>query len=164
METKSNTQEIFDAGITVTEKAAQRLAAVMEAEDKKGFGLRMEVTSGGCSGMNYNMSFEKEQKEFDKVFESKSCLAFNDIAPKTPIHVLVIPKGEYVSFQDFSQKASAEEQHNFFKTVGEIAEKLNLPQDGYRLIMNTNKNGGQEVPHFHVHILGGKPVGPMVCS
>mgnify|MGYP000132570147 CR=1 FL=1 len=70
METKSNTQEIFDAGITVTEKAAQRLAAVMEAEEKKGFGLRMEVTSGGCSGMNYNMSFEKEQKEFDKVFEN----------------------------------------------------------------------------------------------
>ena len=64
METKSNTQEIFDAGITVTKKAAQRLATVMEAEDKKGFGLRMEVTSGGCSGMNYNMSFEKEQKEF----------------------------------------------------------------------------------------------------
>ena len=79
METKSNTQEIFDAGITVTEKAAQRLATVMEAEEKKGFGLRMEVTSGGCSGMNYNMSFEKEQKEFDKVFESNGLKVFCDL-------------------------------------------------------------------------------------
>ena len=74
METKSNTQEIFDAGITVTEKEAQRLAAVMEAEEKKGFGLRMEVTSGGCSGMNYNMSFRKEQKDLEKVFEYFQCL------------------------------------------------------------------------------------------
>ena len=79
METKSNTQEIFDAGITVTEKAAQRLAAVMEAEDKKGFGLRMDVTTGGCSGMNYNMSFEKEQKEFDKVFNSQGMQIFCDL-------------------------------------------------------------------------------------
>ena len=76
---ETNTQEIFDAGISVTKKAVQRLSAVMEAEGKKGFGLRMEVTSGGCSGMNYNMSFEKEQKEFDKVFESNGMKVFCDL-------------------------------------------------------------------------------------
>ncbi|MEA1881965.1 MAG: iron-sulfur cluster assembly accessory protein [Candidatus Marinimicrobia bacterium] len=76
METQTKTQEIFDAGITVTEKAAKRLSAVMKVEGKKEYGLRMEVTTGGCSGMNYNMSFEKEQKEFDKVFESQGMKIF----------------------------------------------------------------------------------------
>ena len=79
MDTQTNTKEIFDAGISVTERAAQRLAAVMEAEGKKGHGLRMEVTTGGCSGMNYNMSFEKEQREFDKVFESQGLKIFCDL-------------------------------------------------------------------------------------
>ena len=72
MDTQTNTQEIFDAGISVTERAAQRLAAVMEAEGKKDHGLRMEVTTGGCSGMNYNMSF-------DKVFESQGLKIFCDL-------------------------------------------------------------------------------------
>ena len=79
MAIQSNTQEIFDAGITVTEKAAQRLSAVMEAEGKKGFGLRMKVTTGGCSGMNYDMSFEKDQEEFDKIFESQGLKIFCDL-------------------------------------------------------------------------------------
>ena len=76
MDTQTNTKEIFDAGISVTERAAQRLAAVMEAEGKKDHGLRMEVTTGGCSGMNYNMSFEKEKGEFDKVFESQGLKSY----------------------------------------------------------------------------------------
>ena len=73
------TQEVFDAGIAMTEKAAERLSAVMEADGKKGFGLRMEVTTGGCSGLNYNMSFEKNEKEFDKVFESQGMKIFCDL-------------------------------------------------------------------------------------
>ena len=72
-------QEVFDAGIAMTEKAAERLSAVMEADGKKGFGLRMEVTTGGCSGLNYNMSFEKSEKEFDKVFESQGMKIFCDL-------------------------------------------------------------------------------------
>ena len=76
MEKQTNTKEIFDAGITMSKKAAERLAAVMAAEGKKGFGLRMTVTTGGCSGMNYDMSFEKEQKEFDKVFNSQGMKIF----------------------------------------------------------------------------------------
>jgi len=79
MDTQTNTKEIFDAGISVTERAAQRLEAVMESEGKKDHGLRMEVTTGGCSGMNYNMSFEKEQGDFDKVFESQGLKIFCDL-------------------------------------------------------------------------------------
>ena len=75
----ATTKEIFDAGIEMTKIAADRLAAVMEGEGKKGFGLRMEVTTGGCSGLNYNMSFEEKQKEFDKVFESQGLRIFCDL-------------------------------------------------------------------------------------
>ena len=96
------------------------------------------------------------------VFEDENVLAFQDIAPKKKIHVLVIPKGEYVSFQDFSQNASIEEVASFFQKVGEIADQLGVVEKGYRLIANHSQWGGQEVPHFHVHILGGESVGPMV--
>jgi len=101
----------------------------------------------------------------DKVYEDEYVLAFRDINPKTTIHVLVIPKGAYQDFDDFSRKASAEEMARFFKAVATIArDQLGPDQDGYRLIANTGANGGQEVPHFHVHILGGEPVGPMVAK
>ena len=76
MSKATNTKEVFDSGIILTKKAAERLTAVMKAEGNKGFGLRMEVTTGGCSGLNYNMSFEKDQKEFDKVFESQGLRIF----------------------------------------------------------------------------------------
>ncbi len=79
MENQPDTQAIFDAGISLSKTAADRLSSVMEAEGKKEFGLRMEVNEGGCSGMNYNMSFEKEQKEFDKVFESQGMKIFCDL-------------------------------------------------------------------------------------
>ena len=75
----TTTKEIFDAGIEMTKKAAERLSAVMEADGKKGYGLRMEVTTGGCSGLNYNMSFEQKEKEFDKVFESQGMKIFCDL-------------------------------------------------------------------------------------
>ncbi len=99
----------------------------------------------------------------DKVYEDEHVLAFNDISPKCPVHVLVIPKGEYVSFDDFSAKASEAEIAAFTRAVGEIARAAGVADAGYRLIANAGANGGQEVPHYHVHILGGGPVGPMVC-
>jgi histidine triad (HIT) family protein len=98
-----------------------------------------------------------------KVYEDDHVLAFNDINPKCPVHVLVIPKGAYVSFDDFSANASEAEIAAFTRAVGRIAREQGVADAGYRLIANTNANGGQEVPHYHVHILGGGPVGPMVC-
>ncbi len=96
------------------------------------------------------------------VFEDEKVLAFQDIAAKRKVHVLVIPKGSYTSFQDFSEKAHAEDIADFFQKAGQIAAQLGVAKQGYRLITNHAKWGGQEVPHFHVHILGGESVGPMV--
>lgn len=100
----------------------------------------------------------------DLIYEDNMLVAFKDITPQAPTHVLVIPKGDYVSFNDFVAKSPADAVGSFFKTVGEIAEILGLEKKGYRLITNHSKDGGQEVPHFHVHILGGKPLGKLVAS
>lgn len=99
-----------------------------------------------------------------KVFEDDMVLAFHDIAPKAPVHVLVIPKGPYISFADFSQRASDKEIVAFNRAVGDIARKFDLDAPGYRLIGNIGENAGQEVPHFHVHLLGGRPLGPMLAE
>lgn len=98
------------------------------------------------------------------VYENDHALAFNDIGAKAPVHVLVIPKGAYVSIVDFSQYASAEEQAGFFHAVNEVVQKLGLDKAGFRSIANTGLNGGQEVPHFHLHLLGGRALGPMLSS
>ena len=98
----------------------------------------------------------------DTVYEDDAVLAFRDIAPQAPVHVLVIPKSAYVSLDDFTRNASAEEVGRFFKTVGEIARTLELKQKGFRTIANTGVNGGQEVPHFHVHLCGGRRLGRMI--
>lgn len=99
-----------------------------------------------------------------KVYEDEHVLAFNDIAPQAPIHVLVIPKGEYVSWDDFSSRADAEEIAAFIRAVGNVARQLGLVEPGYRLLANIGANGGQEVPHLHVHIFGGKPLGRMISG
>lgn len=99
-----------------------------------------------------------------KVYEDDHVLAFNDIAPKAPVHVLVIPKGKYVSIADFGANASPAEIKSFFAAVAKIAADLNVDETGFRTIANTGLNGGQEVPHFHVHILGGRALGPMVLE
>lgn len=96
------------------------------------------------------------------VYEDDHVLAFPDIAPKAPVHILVIPKGKYVSISDFGTKASAEEITAFWRAVSKIAADNGLPDQGFRTIANTGLNGGQEVPHFHVHIVGGKRLGPML--
>lgn len=100
----------------------------------------------------------------DKVYEDDYVLAFNDIAPQAPVHILVIPKGQYVSVVDFGAKASAEEVSGFFAAVSKIAEEKGINTDGFRSIANTGAHGGQEVPHFHLHLLGGKRIGVMVSQ
>ena len=97
-----------------------------------------------------------------KVYEDEYALAFNDIAPQAPIHILVIPKGAYVSWDDFSARASAEEITGFVRAVGRIAREAGLVEPGYRLLANVGAHSGQEVPHLHVHIFGGHPLGPML--
>ncbi|MBV1837425.1 histidine triad nucleotide-binding protein [Acetobacter estunensis] len=97
-----------------------------------------------------------------KVFENEWALAFHDIGPKAPVHVLVIPKGAYVSYADFSAKASSDEIVGFTRAVGHVAQMLGLEENGYRLISNVGPHSGQEVPHFHVHLLGGGPLGALI--
>jgi diadenosine tetraphosphate (Ap4A) HIT family hydrolase len=99
-----------------------------------------------------------------KIYEDAYALAFQDINPQAPVHVLVIPKGQYTSLADFGENANAGEITGFYRAVAKVARELNLVEDGFRAIANTGANGGQEVPHFHVHLLGGKKIGPMVSS
>ena len=97
------------------------------------------------------------------VYEDEWVLAFHDIAPQAPTHILVIPKGDYVSWDDFSSKASDTEIAAFVRSVGKIARDLGLPAQGYRLLANTGLDANQEVPHFHMHIFSGKPMGPLLA-
>ncbi len=98
----------------------------------------------------------------DKVYENDHALAFRDINPQAPVHVLIIPKGPYVSSTDFSAKASAAEVASFMQAVNAVAESEGVAENGYRLIANTGTHGLQDVPHFHMHLLGGRPLGRML--
>ena len=96
------------------------------------------------------------------VYEDEHALAFHDINPQAPVHILVIPKGAYVSWDDFSERAAEEEIAGFVRAVGKVARDQGLVAPGYRLLANAGLGSGQEVPHLHVHIFGGKPLGPML--
>jgi histidine triad (HIT) family protein len=96
------------------------------------------------------------------VFEDEHALAFHDINPQAPVHILVIPKGHYVSWDDFTAKASDAEVTGFIRAVGHVAREAGLAAPGYRLLSNIGGHGHQEVPHLHVHIFGGKPMGAML--
>ncbi|PCI31810.1 MAG: histidine triad nucleotide-binding protein [Alphaproteobacteria bacterium] len=98
----------------------------------------------------------------DKVYEDEHALAFHDITPQAPVHILVIPKGDYVSMADFTASAPAELIAGFFRAVGEVARAQGLEQPGYRLLANAGADAHQEVPHLHIHIFGGKKLGPML--
>ena len=98
-----------------------------------------------------------------KVYEDEFAFAFHDINPQAPVHILVIPKGAYVSWDDFSERGSAEEIAGFVRAVGHVARQAGMVTRGYRLLANVGRNGGQEVPHLHVHIFGGGPLGPMLA-
>jgi diadenosine tetraphosphate (Ap4A) HIT family hydrolase len=96
------------------------------------------------------------------VFENEWALAFHDINPQAPLHILIIPKGPYCSFADFSANATDAEIGGFMRAVGAVAKQLGREAPGYRLLANMGEHGGQEVPHFHVHLFGGQPLGRMI--
>jgi histidine triad (HIT) family protein len=96
------------------------------------------------------------------VYEDEFAIAFHDIAPQAPVHVLVIPRGAYVSWSDFSDTASDAEIAGFVRAVGMVARQLGLDVPGYRLLANAGPDSHQEVPHLHVHIFGGRPLGPLL--
>jgi len=97
-----------------------------------------------------------------KVYEDDHALAFHDINPQAPQHVLVIPKGRYVSWDDFSATASDAEIAGFIRAVGKVAREAGMVEPGYRLLANVGPDSHQEVPHLHVHIFAGRPLGPML--
>ncbi len=96
------------------------------------------------------------------VLETEHSLAFRDLYPQAPTHVLVIPKGPYVCFDHFAQTASDAEIVDYVRAVGEVCKMEGVEADGFRLIANAGKNGVQEVPHLHVHILAGRNLGRML--
>jgi histidine triad (HIT) family protein len=98
----------------------------------------------------------------NKVYEDDHALAFHDIRPQAPVHVLVIPKGAYVSWDDFTQQAADAEIAGFMRAVGTVTRQLGVDGPGYRLMVNMGENGHQEVPHLHVHIFGGREFFQMI--
>ena len=98
----------------------------------------------------------------NKVCETRHSFAFHDIAPQAKIHVLVIPKGAYISWDDFSANATKDEQADYVAAIGSTARKLGVDKSGYRVLANHGRDSHQEVPHLHVHILAGQPLGPML--
>ena len=97
-----------------------------------------------------------------KVYEDDWALAFHDIAPQAPVHILVIPKGRYVSWDDFSAQASDAEIAGLSRAIGHVAREAGLVEAGYRVLYNVGMDGGQEIPHLHAHIFAGRPLGRMV--
>ncbi len=100
----------------------------------------------------------------DRVYEDEWAIAFRDVAPQAAYHVLVVPRGAYVSWDDFSARGSDAEIAGFVRAVGVVARDAGLVTPGYRLLANVGAHGGQEVGHLHVHIFGGEPLGPMLYS
>ena len=99
-----------------------------------------------------------------RVYEDEWALAFHDIAPQAPVHILVIPRGRYVSLADFTDKASDAEIVGFWRAVGRVAREAGLEEGGYRALANMGELSGQEVPHLHVHLFAGRPLGPMLAG
>ena len=99
-----------------------------------------------------------------KVYEDEWALAFHDINPQAPLHILVIPTGAYVSWDDFSAKASDAEIGGFVRAVGAVAREAGVIEPGYRLLANVGPDSHQEVPHLHVHVFAGRPLGPMLVT
>ena len=100
----------------------------------------------------------------NKIYEDEFVLAFHDAFPKAPIHALIIPKGKYRNIDEFSAKASDAEILAFYRAVPKVVKELGLDKGGFRTIANTGPDGGQEVPHFHIHIVGGKIIGKMIAD
>lgn len=126
------------------------------------FGFKRETLHMSYDENNIFAKILRGEIPCDKVYEDDHVLAFRDIAPQAAVHVLVIPKGAYVSIEDFGAKAVAEEIKAFFAAVSKIASEQGLSEKGFRSIANTGDYGGQEVPHFHLHLLGGQKLGAML--
>lgn len=99
-----------------------------------------------------------------RVYEDEWAVAFRDINPQAPEHILVVPRGAYVSWDDFSARGSDAEIAGFVRAVGDVARSAGLVEPGYRLLANTGPHSGQEVAHLHIHIFGGRPLGPMLAG
>ena len=99
-----------------------------------------------------------------RVYEDEWAVAFHDISPQAPVHILVIPRSAYVSLTDFVEHASDGEIAGFFRAVGRVAKQEGLEEPGFRMLSNMGIHAGQEVPHLHVHLFGGAPLGPMLAS
>ncbi len=106
----------------------------------------------------------REEIPCQKIFENQAALAFHDVAPQAPIHALVIPKSPYQNMYEFYQKAPLDHLQGFSEALVKVIDLLGLKEYGYRMITNQGLYGGQEVPHFHVHLLGGKPLGRMISE
>ena len=104
----------------------------------------------------------KGEAKAEIVFENKYVICFNDIFPKAPVHILIIPKGKYLDLEDFSSNSNNEEKIAVFNAFSHIIKKFNIKETGYRLISNAGKHGRQEVPHLHFHLIGGKDIGIML--
>ena len=104
----------------------------------------------------------KSEIDFKKINENDYALAFLDINPQAPIHILIIPKNPYVNIYDFNKNASSVEILGFWKLVNSIIKKEGIDNKGFRVISNSGKDGNQDVSHFHLHILGGKNLGRMI--
>ena len=98
----------------------------------------------------------------NKILENEFALAFSDINPQAPIHILVVPKKPYVNFYDFTKNAFNKEQVSFWKLVNDVIEDFKVETEGFRIITNSGNNGNQDVPHFHIHLLGGENLGRMI--
>ena len=99
-----------------------------------------------------------------RVYEDQWAIAFHDIAPQAPVHILVIPRGPYVALSDFVANAPDAEIAGFFRAVGQVAKQEGLEAPGFRVLSNMGRHFGQEVPHLHVHLFGGGPLGPMLAQ
>ena len=104
----------------------------------------------------------KKELKAEIIDENIHAMAFNDIAPRAPVHILIIPKKEYTNYHDFISRASHEEIINIYKLINSIIEKFELKRKGYRIITNTGDDGNQEVKHLHFHLLAGKNLGIMI--
>lgn len=104
----------------------------------------------------------REEIPCQKIAENRHALAFYDINPQAAQHALVVPKGAYRSFTEFAENATAEEITDWTRLIGETARRLGVAADGYRLIANNGDNARQEVPHLHVHVVGGEKLGAML--
>lgn len=123
----------------------------------------MPVTGlGEYDDQNVFARILRNEIPFRKVYEDAWALAFHDVAPQAPVHVLVIPKGRWISFADFTARGSDAEIAGFWRAVGTVTRQLGLEEPGYRLLTNMGEQAHQEVPHLHVHIFGGRPLGRML--